>query len=48
MSTDKTQLARAMAKIEILSFYQNNPHTRDTAEGLAGRLFLDTASVVSA
>ena len=48
MSTDKTQLTRAMAKIEILAFYQKNPHTRDTAEGLADRLFLDTASVVSA
>ena len=27
-----------MAKIEILAFYQKNPHTRDTAEGLADRL----------
>jgi hypothetical protein len=35
----------AMAKIEILSFFQSNPHTRDTLEGFSNRLFLDVELV---
>lgn len=31
----------AMTKIEILSFFRANPHTRDTLKGFSLRLFMD-------
>jgi len=40
-------LSRAIAKIEILSYFRQHPHTRDTSQGLARRLWLDADSVES-
>lgn len=40
-------LSRAIAKIEILSFFRKHPHTRDTLEGLTRRLWLDVEAVAS-
>lgn len=45
MEIKDADLSQAMAKIEIISFFRNNPHTRDTVEGLSRRLFLDTRLV---
>ncbi len=42
---DNQNIQFAMAKIEILSFFQANPHTRDTLEGFSNRLFLDAELV---
>ncbi|NLU48869.1 MAG: hypothetical protein GXX09_00420 [Syntrophomonadaceae bacterium] len=42
---DNQDVSRAIGKIEVLAFFQKNPHTRDTLEGLARRLFLETELV---
>lgn len=46
-TNDNPGVGRAVAKIEIISFFCNNPHTRDTIEGLSRRLFLDTALIAA-
>lgn len=35
----------AMAKIEIVSYFNSNPHTRDTLEGFSKRLSLDIGTI---
>ena len=35
----------AMAKIEIVSYFNANPHTRDTVEGFSKRLLLDVGTI---
>lgn len=37
----------AIAKVEVLSFFYKNPHSRDTAQGYADRLFLHNQLVES-
>jgi hypothetical protein len=34
-------ISNAVTKIEILSFFLANPHTRDTLKGFSMRLFMD-------
>ncbi|WP_066637816.1 hypothetical protein [Desulfolucanica intricata] len=36
--TQPESIQEALIRIEILAFFQANPHTRDTAYGLASRL----------
>lgn len=38
----------AITKIEILSFFQANPHTRDTLKGFSLRLFMDYEFITEA
>lgn len=38
----------AVAKIEILSFFLANPHTRDTLKGFSMRLFMDYRLIAEA
>lgn len=38
---DYQNVNNAITKIEILSFFQANPHTRDTLKGFSIRLFID-------
>jgi len=37
----------AIAKVEVLSFFYANPHTRDTLQGFANRLFLQDEQIAS-
>lgn len=41
-------LGNAMTKIEILSFFLANPHTRDTLKGFSVRLFMDYKLIAEA
>jgi hypothetical protein len=38
---DNQNLGLAIIKIQILSFFLANPHTRDTLKGFSRRLFID-------
>ena len=40
-SFDNQNIDSAMIKIEILSFFLANPHTRDTLKGFSRRLFIN-------
>lgn len=40
-SKNNHNVAHAVTKIEILSFFLANPHTRDTLKGFSLRLFMD-------
>jgi hypothetical protein len=41
-------LSNAVTKIEILSFFLANPHTRDTLKGFSMRLFMDYRMIAEA
>ncbi|MEN6459890.1 MAG: hypothetical protein ABFC94_00775 [Syntrophomonas sp.] len=41
-------LSNAVTKIEILSFFLANPHTRDTLKGFSMRLFMDYRLIAEA
>lgn len=38
LNEELDQVLQSVIRIELLSFFQANPHTRDTADGLALRL----------
>ena len=38
---DNQNIGRAIIRIEILSFFLANPHTRDTLKGFSIRLFMN-------
>ena len=40
-TNDNQNVCYAIVRIEILSFFLANPHTRDTLKGFAVRLFMD-------
>lgn len=41
INCDKKYLITAITKIEILSYFQDNPHTRDTLKGFSRRLCIN-------
>jgi len=45
---ENQNLGHAIIKIEILSFFLANPHTRDTLKGFSMRLFHDCKLVAEA
>ncbi len=47
MNKKDDTLSRVIAKIELLSYFRQHPHIRDTSRGFAKRLWLDTEAVES-
>jgi hypothetical protein len=47
-SFNNQSLSNAVTKIEILSFFLANPHTRDTLKGFSSRLFMDHRLIAEA
>jgi hypothetical protein len=45
---DNKNISHAIIKIEILSFFLANPHTRDTLKGFSIRLFMDYKLIAEA
>jgi predicted transcriptional regulator len=45
---ENQNIGHAIIKIEILSFFLSNPHTRDTLKGFSTRLFLDCKLIAAA
>jgi len=44
-SYSNQNIDHAMTKIEILSFFLANPHTRDTLQGFSIRLFMNSGLI---